>query len=224
MKKIAVLIVLSFMLYSCRDKSAELPFDSFTFFFEKPQPINDIELNSIPNKFIGEYINSDAVVIKIRKNAITSENSSKFKFPKNQMDSLKTKFSFADGKCISKLNNSILDYKIIGDSIELTSKEIDTVFIFSDTKNAKRINGILVLNEKKSKYWEVSFVNLNKNKLEIKHLYAENDLRRMNSVTKIHSKMIDTTTFVINPTRGEFGKFLQLKDFGYLQVYEKKSK
>ena len=223
MKKIAALIVLSFMLYSCRDKYA-LPPDSYTFYFENPQPVNDSELNSIPDKFIGEYINSDSVVIKIKKNAITSENSSKFKFPKNQMDSLKTEFNFADGKCVSKLDNSILDYTIVGDSIELTSKEIDTVFMFSDSQKAKRINGFLILNEKNTTNWEVRLVNLKKNKLEIKYLYAESDLRRMDSITKIHSKWIDSTTFVIIPTRREFGKFLQLKDFGYQQVYTKISK
>ena len=137
------------MLYSCRDK-CELPFDSYIFYFKNPQPLNDSELNSIPTKFIGEYINSD-------------------------------------------------------------------------TKKAKRINGVLVLNEKNAKNWEVRLVNLNKKKLEIKHLYAENDLAKMDSITKIHSKSIDSTTFVINPTRREFSKFLQLKDFGYVQVYEKKS-
>ena len=92
--------------------------------------MNDSELNLILSKFIGEYINSDAVVLKIKKNAITSENSSKFKFPKNQMDSLKTEFNFADGKCFSKLDNSVLDYKIVGDSIELFSKKNRYYFYF----------------------------------------------------------------------------------------------
>lgn len=92
-----------------------------------------------------------------------------------------------------------------------------------DSQKAKRINGVLVLNEKKSKYWEVTFVNLNKNNLEFKHLYAENDLKRMDSITKIHSKTIDSTTFIINPTRREFSKFIQLKEFGYQQVDTKTS-
>jgi hypothetical protein len=221
MKKIVVLIVLSFIFYSCKDKAAFQ--DSFTFYFENPQPINDSELTSIPNKFIGEYINSDSVVLKINKNAITSENLFQFKFPKNQLDSLKTEFNFANGKYISKTNNTVFDYKMVGDSIEFSSREIDTIFIFSESQKAKRINGFLILNEKKSKYWEVTFVNLNKNNLEFKHLYAKNDLRRMDSITKIHSKTIDSTTFIITPTRREFSKFLQLKDFGYQQVFTKTS-
>ena len=139
------------------------------------------------------------------------------------MDSLKTEFNFANGKYISKTNNTVFDYKMVGDSIEFSSREIDTIFIFSESQKAKRINGFLILNEKKSKYWEVTFVNLNKNNLEFKHLYAENDLRRMDSITKIHSKTIDSTTFIITPTRREFGKFLQLKDFGYQQAYSKTS-
>lgn len=222
MKKIVVLIVFSFIAYSCKDKAA-FPPDSFTFFFENPQPINDSELTSIPNKFTGEYVNSDSVVLKITKNAITSEYLSKFKFPKNQMDSLKTEFNFANGKYISKINNTVFDYKMVGDAVEFSSKEIDTVFIFSASQKAKRINGFLILNEKNEKYWQVRMVNLKKNKLEIKYLYAEKDLIRMDSITKIHSKTIDSTTFIINPTRREFAKFLQLKDFGYQQVYSKTS-
>jgi len=222
MKKIVVLVVVSFMLFSCKDKVAESP-DGYTFYFNNPQPINDSELTSIPNKFIGEYVNSDSVVIKITKNAITSENLSKFKFPKNQIDSLKTEFNFANGKYISKINNTVFDYKMVGDSAEFASKEIDTVFIFSASQKAKRINEFLILNEKNEKYWQVRLVNLKKNKLEIKYLYAEKDLIRMDSITKIHSKTIDSTTFIINPTRREFAKFLQLKNFGYQQVYTKTS-
>ena len=118
MKKIVVIVVSSFIFCSCKDKAAFQ--DSFTFYFENPQPINDSELTSIPNKFIGEYINSDSVVLKISKNAITSENLFKFKFPKNQLDSLKTEFNFANGKYISKINNTVFDYKMVGDSIEFS--------------------------------------------------------------------------------------------------------
>lgn len=148
MKKIVVLIVSSFIFYSCKDKAAFQ--DSFTFYFENPKPINDSELTSIPNKFIGEYVNSDSVVLKINKNAITSENLFKFKFLKNQMDSLKTEFNFANGKYISKINNAVFDYKMVGDSIEFSSRDIDTIFILSDSQKAKRINGFLILNLKKN--------------------------------------------------------------------------
>lgn len=129
MKKIFVLVVASFMLFSWKNIAA-FPPDGYTFYFENLQPINDSELNSIPDKFIGDYKNSDEHVLKIRKNDITSESLSKFRFPKNQMDSLKTDFNFANGKCISKLYNTVYDYKIVGDSIEFSSKKLIR-FLFS---------------------------------------------------------------------------------------------
>ena len=43
----------------------------------------------------------------------------------------------------------------------------------------------------------------------------------MDSITKIKSKMIDSTAFIINPSRREFKKFLVCKKFGYEQQFIK---
>ena len=46
----------------------------------------------------------------------------------------------------------------------------------------------------------------------------------MDSITKIPSKNINPTNYLILPSRIEFGKFLKLKHFGFNQEYIKVSK
>lgn len=219
MKKLALLIVLTFLFISC--KNIGVPVPDGNYYFENPQPINDSELRSIPNKFQGIYMNADSIRLNIEKNLIFTETENKFRFHKNQLDSLKEYFDVIDGKYISKDNKEIFNSKRVGDSIEMSYKNKDTIFIFSDFQKAKRINGNLVLSEKDSIYWKIKLVSLIKNKLVIKHLNSDIDLKRMDSITKIHSKMIDSTSFIISPNRREFNKFFDLKNFGFDQEYYK---
>ena len=221
MKKITLLFGLLSLFVSC--KESEFPAGN-RFFFENPQPINDSDLSSIPNKFQGIYMNSDSVYLNIKKNIIYTENEFKFRIHKNQIDSLKQDFYIENGNYISKNKNKVFNSKVIGDSIELAYKDIDTFFSFSYLKKLKRINGHLVLSQKDSIYWKVKLMSLNINTLTIKQLYSDNDLKRMDSITKNHSKRIDSTRFIISPSRKEFSKFLELKNFGFDQKYEKISK
>jgi len=62
---------------------------------------------------------------------------------------------------------------------------------------------------------------LNKNTLTIKQLYSEDDLKRMDSITKIHSKMLDSLSYIISPSRKEFKSFNEIKDFGYYTKFIK---
>ncbi|MCA1967451.1 MAG: hypothetical protein LDL23_12495, partial [Flavobacterium sp.] len=129
-----------------------------------------------------------------------------------------------NGKYRFKNETTFLEDKIIGDSIEFSKKEIDTFFIFSDKQKAKRINGKLVISDKDSIYWQSKLVYLNKDKLVIKYLYSDDDLRKMDSITKVKSKQLDSTTYVIFPSRSEFKRFFEVKNFGYESKYKKIAK
>jgi hypothetical protein len=82
----------------------------------------------------------------------------------------------------------------------------------------------LVLNQKDSIYWKIKLISFNKNTLTIKQLYSDDDLKRMESITEVHSKIIDSTSFIISPKRREFNQFFKLKKFGFDQEYRKISK
>ena len=82
----------------------------------------------------------------------------------------------------------------------------------------------MVISDKDSIYWQSKLVYLNKDELGIKYLYSDDDLRKMDSITKIKSKQLDSTTYVISPSRSEFKRFFEVKNFGYESKYKKIAK
>lgn len=223
MKKYLILLITILFFASCKERAAEHPIGN-TYYYQEPQPINDSELNSIPNKFIGLYVNDDSTYLNVSRKLITNESFFKFRIHKNSLDSLSKELIKVNGKYKFKNETTFLEDKIIGDSIEFSQKQIDTFFIFSDKQKVKRINGKLVLSEKDSIYWQTKLVYLGKNELVIKYLYSDDDLRKMDSITKIKSKQLDSTTYLISPSRSEFKRFFEIKNFGYKSKYKKISK
>jgi hypothetical protein len=214
MKKYFLFLGLLFIV-SCKKSDEPAEEVGFAVRFEKPQPINDSELSKIPNKFRGIFINSDSMYINIKENIILKESYYKFRIHKTDLDSLKEFFSYTNGEF--KLGSKIIK----GDSLEIIKKDIDTFFVFSNTQKAKRIDGQLVLNYKDSIFWKIKAISMEKNMLKIKYIYSEEDLKRMDSLTKIKSTMIDSSLFILKPSRNEFKRIINLKKFGVEQEYRR---
>ena len=214
-----LLILGLFAFLSC--KKAECEPSGLNFYFENPQPINDAELSKIPNKFQGLFMNSDSVYLNIKEDIILKESFFKFKFHKKDMDSLKNEIVFSNGKYISKDNKEVYDYRQLKDSIEFSNKRIDTFFMLSNSQKAKRFDGQLVLNYRDSIYWKVKSIGLENNSLKIKYIYAKEDLKRIDSLTKVKSTMVDSSSFIIRSSRNEFKRILNLKKLGGEFEYRK---
>jgi len=221
MKKYFLIVGLLGFL-SCKRVEAEPA--GFNFYFENTQPINDAELPKIPNKFLGLFMNSDSVYVNIQENIILKEYYDKFRFHKKDFDSIKADFDKVGNKYVSKLNKDIFECKYLEDSIEFSNKRIDTFFIFSDRNKAKRFDGQLVLNYKDSIYWTIKSIRLEKNRLKIKYIYSDEDLKRIDSLTKIKSTIVDSSSFIIKPSRNEFKRILNLKLLGSDLEYRKITK
>ncbi|WP_288982769.1 hypothetical protein [uncultured Flavobacterium sp.] len=222
MKNLLILLASMLLFFSCKERAAH--HIGNTYYYQEPQPIDDSELNSIPNKYLGLYVNKDSIYLNVSKRMIAEESFFKFRIHKNSLDSLSNELIKINGKYKFKNETTFLEDKIIGDSIEFSQKEIDTLFIFSDKQKAKRINGKLVISDKDSIYWQSKLVYLNKDELVIKYLYSDDDLRKLDSITKIKSKKIDSTTYVISPSRSEFKRFFEVTNFGFDIKYKKVSK
>lgn len=192
-----------------------------TFNFENPQPVNDSELRGFPSKFKGLYMNSDSTYIRIEEDRILRENFYKFKIHKNFLDSLKQEFDLIDNQLINKKTHEKWLYTKKGDSLELSNTYIDTLFRFSLNEKAKRIDGQLVLSSKDSIFWNIKTIALEKNILKIKHIYLREDLIKLDSITKIKGKQLDSTTYLIKPTRREFKKILKIKNLGTDEEYDR---
>ncbi|CAM3943059.1 MULTISPECIES: hypothetical protein [Flavobacterium] len=220
MKGIVVIFLLVFI--SCKDVSGDLEIAGNTFYFENPQPINDSELKSFPNKFLGSYMDLDSTFLIFQKEYIFKEYYDTFKVSNNFLDSLKLEYDILESEIVSKNYKDVrFPFRKLKDSIEITDIRIDTIFQFSDFQKAKRINGNLVISEKDSIYWNVKMFIFDKDKLIVKQLYSDSDLFKMDSITATKSRRIDSTTFVIAPKRNEFKQFFKLKNFGYDSNYSK---
>ena len=140
MKFYFYLFVVGFSIISCKDIAAEAPVFENNYYFENPQPINDSELSEIPNKFQGIFMNSDSIFLNFKENMILEERLYRFKIEKVKLDSLKEDFELKNGKFISKNSKEIYDYRMLKDSLELSSKRIDTFFIFLEEAVTKEGN------------------------------------------------------------------------------------
>lgn len=210
------LIIAVIALVSCKEVRLEN-----NVYFEEAQPINDSELTKIPSKFIGEYLYNDSVNLKVDENQIAYINNYKIRIHKSEIDSLKDELVYKDGKFFEKKTNTLLENKIFGDSIEFNIKDVDTVFRFSDSQKAKRINGKLILNTKDSLYWQIKILTLDKNIISIQELSADTDIKVIDSITNSKAKSIDGANYIVKPSRKEFAKILKLKKLGSETSFKK---
>ena len=210
---------------SCKKaEAAAEPYGSFSFYFESPQPINDSELNIFPSKFKGLYMTQDSTFLRIDDDRILREYFYKFKVHRKEMDSLKSEYNLVDGKLITKDTKEKFDIKVVGDSIELSQKNTDVLYRLSYNQKAKRIDGNLVISTRDSVFWETEIVSLENNVLRFKSIYQPEDLAKLDSVTAIKGKMLDSLSYLMKPTRKEFKSILKIKNLGVDREYTKVSK
>ena len=213
MRKFIILSVIVLSLFSCKN-DMEIPANGLKLYFENPQPVNDSEISKIPNAFIGLYEEDESSYLRVDQDAVLWDYHLKFKIHKNFVDSLKVNFKLVDGKMIDRKTNEAYAVSDCGDSLLLDNISTDTLFKFSKTQRAKRINGSLVLNSKDSVYWNIKTLDTHKDRLTMRFFYSQKDRERMDSIMKTKSKMLDSTAYVLNPSRNEFRKILKLKKLG----------
>ena len=224
MKKIILILVLLIVLTSCKKADAPACDDCLAFYFENPQPDNDSELTAFPSKFRGLYMNDDSTFIRIEEDRILREYFYTNIIHKKALDSLKDDYNIINGKLVIKDFKAEYNLKPKGDSILLMRKMIDTLFRFSLNQKAKRIDGQLILSRKDSIFWNVQFLSIEKHAIKFKNFYEKEDLKKLDSVTQIKSKMLDSTSYLIKPTRREFKNILKIKHLGTDTEYKKVSK
>lgn len=221
MKKIIFILILLVISSSCKKADAAADYDGIKFYFENPQPINDSELNSFPSKFKGLYRSKDSTFLRIEEDRILREYFLKFRVHRKEMDSLKSEYNLVDGKLITSDTKDKFDIKVVGDSIELSQKIEDTLYRLSYNEKVKRINGQLILSTRDSLFWQIEMISLEKNVLKFKSIYLPQDLQKLDSITAIKGKMLDSLSYLIKPTRKEFKNILKIKNLGNDREYTK---
>jgi hypothetical protein len=167
------------------------------------------------------YRNDDSTFIRIEEDRILREYFYTNIIHKKALDSLKEDYNIINGKLVIKDFKAEYNLKPKGDSILLMRKMIDTLFRFSLNQRAKRIDGQLILSRKDSIFWNVQFLSIEKLAIKFKNLYEKEDLKKLDSVTQIKGKMLDSTSYLIKPTRREFKNILKIKHLGTEQQFDK---
>jgi len=222
MKKFIIAVV-SLVLFSCKEHKIEEV--STYFYFDSPQPVNDSELNSFPPKFRGVYAYKD-MQMHIEKKFIYNSYREELKVAKTTLDSMKDIITYKEGnRVVIKAGKYIEEYnmKDEGDSLYLYRWRNDTVFRFSPTQKAKRVNGQLVLSTKDSIYWQVRMLSIKKDTLSWKYFTSIHDYIALKPIVKDMSINADTTQVHIKPTRKEFTKILLLDSLATTKYRKVKS-
>ncbi|KAF2331751.1 hypothetical protein [Flavobacterium ginsenosidimutans] len=223
MRKIFLILVLIIVSVSCKKADAEAECYG-CLYFGKPQPENDSELIGFPSRFKGLYVDKDSTFLRIEEDRILKEYFFKNRFHKSFLDSLKDYYNIVNGQLIEKETLKKYSMIEIGDSLEISRKDIDTIFRFSYNQKAKIINSHIVISNRDSIFWRISIISLQKNILKMKYIYFADDVKKIDSVTKIKGQKIDSLSYLLKPTRSEFRKILKIKNLGREEEYNKISK
>lgn len=216
--KCFLVIPIFIFFISCKQADA-VPYFGIEFLFKESQPINDREIRQLPNKFLGNYISSDSTYLIIKNQVIYYKWSTKNNISFSDFKSLKDSLRIVDNKLF--IDDQFVEFRKLKDSIEITNTNYDTIFSISDSNKAKRVKGSIVLNTKDSIFWKIKIMSLNKKTLSLMTLVSDEDLTRLDSLSKVKVQKIDSTKNVFELSKTEFKKMLALKRLGFIQEYKK---
>lgn len=217
--KYFLLIIVFVSFISC--KQTDAAYFGIDFLFKEPQPINDIELKHFPNKLIGSYINQDSTYLIITDKVICNKWIERNNVSLSEFDSVKDSVKIIGNRMYLLDSKKFFDFRKVKDSIEITDTYYDTIFSISNFNKANKIKGAFVLNTKDSIYWKIKVLSLDKKNLKLMTLASEDDLARIDSLSKIKVQKIDSTRNVIELSKAEFKRMLTLKNLGHTQEYKK---
>ncbi|RZJ68852.1 MAG: hypothetical protein EOO45_14485 [Flavobacterium sp.] len=216
MKKVIPFTVLAMLFTSCReDAFVGLPVE---YYFHSPQPDEVSELKNFPDEFIGKYTLGDSVLI-ITKNAIYSEIPTVISEHKDILkDSVKQKISYRNGQ----LTTEGITFSVVekNDSLYLSTKFTDTLFVLSKSQRAKQVDNNLILSHSDSIFWKVNILTFIKDSLKWRHLSSKEDYRELKIVVKNSKANVDTTVVKLKPTNREF-RILSMNKMGWEKGYKK---
>jgi hypothetical protein len=219
MKSTKYFLFISFFIFFGSCKQADVPYFGIEFLFKETQPINDSELNHLPNKFIGNYINQDSTYLIIEKQVIYYKWRTKNNISFSEFNLLKDSLKIVNNKIF--FDDEFVEFRMLKDSVEIINTDLDTLFSISDFNKVKRVKGSIVLNTKDSIYWKIKVLSIDKRTLSLMTLVSKEDLTRLDSLSKIKVQKIDSSKNIIELTKTEFKKMLTLKKLGYIQEYKK---
>lgn len=112
--------IISISILSCK-KAEAVPYEGVVFLFHTMQPEGDHEITLFPNRFTGNYINTDSTYLIVGKKDVFYKWIVKSKISFELFETLKDTMKLVQNKMYYN-RNSFLEYRRLKDSIEI--KEI----------------------------------------------------------------------------------------------------
>lgn len=206
-------------ILSCK-KAETIPYEGIVFLFNEIQPVDDTEIVNIPNRYTGTYFNNDSIYLIVSKKDVYYKWNDKTKISFESFDTMKDSMKIDHNKIFFR-DNSFCEYRKLKDYVEINDIHCDTIFSISENQKVFKMNSTFILNTKDSIYWKLQLITFNKRNLKIKDLYSLDDIRRIDSLSKIKSTKINSVKNVFQLSRREFRKMLTLKNLGYERNFKR---
>ena len=214
MKQISLITIIIIFLLSCMPDVR----------FEEAQPARKSDLKKFPRNYRGKHLNlNDSSVLTIDSKKITREWN---QFSVIAKDSLSAELdTVIEEDIILKLSdNWQIEIKLIGDSAEVKSHRVNTVFSISENHKLRKYKGYLFLNYFLAENaWDVEVLKKENGLLSFEKLVYASDIDTLSEITNIEI-VADTITFeipeyILKPKRKELKQILKAKKAG--RIYKK---
>lgn len=192
--------------------------------FKNPQPTGRNNLTSIPSVFHGKYLElADSLTLTIDAKLIVKEELKITRMTKKQLYA-EIDTVFEVDTIVHVTENMTLEFKFYGDSVKLTTYDVDTMFNLSDNAILREYKGFHFLNSPLgNNLWKVQIMKSKGDSLMLTSLISVSEIDTIHPLSPI-TIIKDTVEnkveeYILNPTKSELKKILVRKemDFGYIR-------
>lgn len=215
---LSVSIVIASFFTSCKEKITGIP--ECLLYFDTPQPASYSPLETIPKKWQGWYINLDSTFLHIESQLISIVKDNRFSLTTAEFDSIRSEYSWNSTQIMFS-KDEVYDYKVLKDSVLLTTKVRDTFYCALDKQYLRKSGSYLLVNTKKDLGWEVQSLHFEKEGLTVLSWQSFSDVQVLDSIIARPKKEIDSLIMVYSPTKKEFKKLLELKSKDRRYLFKK---
>jgi hypothetical protein len=187
--------------------------------FEEAQPTGKRDFKKFPRNYRGQYLNlDDSSVLTIDSKNISREWN---QFSVIEKDSLFTELDtvFEEDILLQLSDNWQIEVKLIGDSAEVKSHRVNTVFSISENHKLRKYKGYLFLNYFLAENaWDVEVLKKENGSLSFEKLVYASDIDTLTEIINIET-VTDTINdkiqeYILKPKRKELKQILKAKKAG----------
>ncbi|MBN2523072.1 MAG: hypothetical protein JXB24_07335 [Bacteroidales bacterium] len=192
--------------------------------FENPQPNGKKNLDVLPAGLQGKYLElADSSILTIDSKTIVNEVLKIARLTKQQLwTEIDTVFEI--DTIVTVAGNMTVEFDFYGDSVQLTTHDVDTLFNLMDKDVLRKFKGIHFLNTPlKNELWKVQIMRIKGDSLMLTSLVPLAEVDSIISLTPVIT-IRDTSEdkveeYRLNPSIAQLKKILARKEmeFGYVK-------